>query len=115
MADPDDKTPLNELAGRLRKARDDAGLPDPDAPPSMDQTERGSAMSIAFRLGTDLVAAVLVGTVVGYGLDQWMETAPLWLLVFFALGTAAGITNVFRSARAMNEENAEQPDDKPDS
>ncbi len=114
MADQDDKAPLDELANRLNKARDDAGLPDPNAPPQMDQTERGSAMSIAFRLGTDLVAAVLVGTVIGYGLDRWMETSPLMLLVFFALGTAAGITNVFRSARAMNAENAEPMDDTSD-
>ena len=44
MADQNDKAPLDELANRLSKARDDAGLPDPNAPPQMDQTQRGSAM-----------------------------------------------------------------------
>lgn len=109
MADPNDRSPLDELASRLSKARTDAGLPDPDAPPAPEPTPRGAAMGIAFRLGTDLVAAVLVGSVIGYGLDLWMGTLPLMFLVFFALGTAAGIVNVFRTARAMNEGDAQPP------
>ena len=59
-------------------------------------------MGIAFRLSTDLVAAVVVGGVIGWFLDRWLGTAPWLLLLFFFLGVAAGILNVMRTAREMN-------------
>jgi len=62
---------------------------------------RGAALGMAFRLATELVAGILVGGFIGWQLDKWLDTTPLFLLVFFALGFAAGIYNVIRTARAM--------------
>ena len=47
-----------------------------------DKENRGSFMGNAFKLGTELVAAVLVGTIIGFILDTWFDTKP-WLIIIF--------------------------------
>ena len=55
----------------------------------------------AFKLSTELVAAVLVGTIIGFILDNWFDT-KLWLIIiFFFVGVVAGILNVIRSAKKL--------------
>ena len=66
-----------------------------------DNEKRGSFMGNAFKLGTELVAAVAVGTIIGFILDSWFDTKPWLIIVFFFLGTAAGILNVIRTANRM--------------
>ena len=63
----------------------------------------GNALGIAFRLATDLVAGVVVGGFLGWIVDSWLGTTPAFLLIFFALGFAAGLRNVVRTAKQMNE------------
>ena len=60
-----------------------------------------SFMGSAFRLGTELVAAVVVGTIIGFILDTWFDTKPWLMIVFFFLGSAAGLQNVIRTAKKM--------------
>ena len=52
--------------------------------------------AIMGRVATELVAGVVVGTFIGWMLDQWLETSPLFLLVMFFLGAIAGMLNVWR-------------------
>ena len=66
--------------------------------------KKGSFMGSAFRLGTELVAAVGVGTIIGFILDSWFDTKPWLIIIFFFLGTAAGILNVIRTANRMQKE-----------
>ena len=66
-----------------------------------DGKARGSAMGTAFRISTELVAGLVVGGLIGWQLDKWFETSPVFLLVFFVLGAAAGILNVIRTAWNM--------------
>ena len=67
--------------------------------------KKGSFMGNAFKLGTELVAAVAVGTIIGFILDSWFDTKPWLIITFFFLGTAAGILNVIRTANKMQKEN----------
>ena len=67
--------------------------------------KKGSFMGSAFKLGTELVAAVAVGTIIGFILDSWFDTKPWLIITFFFLGTAAGILNVIRTANKMQKEN----------
>ena len=66
-----------------------------------DKENRGSFMGNAFKLGTELVAAVLVGTIIGFILDTWFDTKPWLIIFFFFLGAAAGMLNVIRTANRM--------------
>ena len=48
-----------------------------------DREKRGSFMGSAFKLGTELVAAVAVGTIIGFILDNWFDTKPWLIIIFF--------------------------------
>ena len=68
-----------------------------------DNNENGSFMGTAFKLGTELVSAVLVGTIIGFILDTWFDTKPWLIILFFFLGSAAGILNVIKAAKKMQQ------------
>ena len=67
--------------------------------------KRSSFMGSAFKIGTDLVAAVGVGTIIGFILDSWFDTKPWLIIIFFFIGSAAGMLNVIRAAKKLQEEN----------
>ena len=66
-----------------------------------EKEKRGLFMGSAFRLGTELVAAVVVGTIIGFILDNWFGTKPWFIIIFFFIGVIAGIMNVIRVANNM--------------
>ncbi len=93
MTTPDDfKTRLKIAKSKIRKQV------------QSDSEKKGSFMGSAFKLGTELVAAVVVGTIIGFILDSWFDTKPWLIIIFFFLGTAAGILNVIRTANRMQKE-----------
>ena len=63
--------------------------------------KKGIFLGKAFKLGTELVAAVIVGTIIGFILDNWFDTKPILIIIFFLFGAAAGIINVIRAAKRM--------------
>ena len=63
--------------------------------------ESSSNMGTAFKMSTELVSAVVVGTIIGFILDNWFGTKPWLILIFFFVGVIAGILNVVRSAKNM--------------
>ena len=69
-----------------------------------DSEKRGSFMGTAFKLGTELVAAVGVGTIIGFILDNWFGTKPWLIIIFFFIGSVAGMLNVIRTAIRMQKE-----------
>ena len=93
MTIPDDfKTRLKIAKSKIKKDIDS------------DKEKRGSFMGNAFKLGTELVAAVAVGTIIGFILDNWFGTKPWLIIIFFFLGAAAGMLNVIRTANRMQKE-----------
>ena len=60
-----------------------------------------TSIGLAFKMSTELVSAVLVGTIIGFILDNTFGTKPWLILIFFFVGVIAGIVNVFRSAKNM--------------
>jgi len=95
-----------EFDERLRRAREAYAEKTRPIP------SRGSAMGMAFRIATDLVVSVAVGTGIGYGLDYLLGTKPWLMLVFFMLGSAAGVMNVIRIANATADSARIQDADK---
>ena len=61
-----------------------------------------ASLGKALKISTELVAAVVVGSTIGFILDNWFDTKPLLTICFFFMGVAAGILNVFKSAKKMN-------------
>ena len=61
-----------------------------------------ASLGKALKISTELVAAVVVGTTIGFLLDNWFGTKPMLTICFFFMGMAAGILNVIRSAKRMH-------------
>ena len=65
------------------------------------KNHNSSSFGEAFKMSTELVAAVAVGTIIGFILDKWFGTKPWLILIFFFVGVVAGIMNVIRSAKKL--------------
>lgn len=83
----------DSLKGRLKAARDRQGLDKPEAGQS---GVPSSAWGFGLRAGVEVVSALVVGVGLGFMLDRWLGTWPWLFLVFFVLGAAAGVLNVYR-------------------
>jgi ATP synthase protein I len=58
-------------------------------------------MGIAFRLGTELVVATMLGALMGYAVDSYFDTKPWGMLVGLIFGLAAGCLTVYRTAMSL--------------
>ena len=81
---------------RLRQARTRQGLEPPASKPGTAPGAGASALGMGLRVGAELVSALAVAVAIGWGLDRWLHTLPLFLIVFILLGGVAGILNVWR-------------------
>lgn len=93
---PDEPREGGTFEERLREARARQGLDRPAPESGQEPGWFGGALGIGFRVGVELVSALAVGVAIGYGLDRWLHTMPLFLVVFLFLGGAAGVLNVWR-------------------
>ena len=65
------------------------------------KSSNAASLGKALKISTELVAAVVVGTTLGFILDNWFDTKPWLTISFFFMGVAAGILNVIKSAKSM--------------
>jgi ATP synthase protein I len=89
---------LDRLSSALDAQRQPDGKASEQDGGSLSAGSLGSAMSIGFRVMSEFVAAVIVGAFIGWQLDKWLGTSPVFLLIFLLFGTAAGFWNVYRIA-----------------
>ena len=87
---------IKEIATRLEIAQENIKNTQKN-----DQGSNAASLGKALKISTELVAAVVVGSIIGFLLDGWFDTKPLLTICFFFMGVAAGILNVFRSAKKM--------------
>jgi ATP synthase protein I len=109
MSDPQpppsvEKPSLEQLGGRISKARRAAGLDQSAA--EMDATA-GAGLGAAWRISIEIVVALVVCTAIGWALDYWFGTKPWLMLLFLFLGGAAGLNNAVRTALRMDAQAAE--------
>jgi ATP synthase protein I len=98
MPPGDAQDPLRDLERRLASvARDGAR----NAPPPGADGATGSLLALAWRVGLELVVAVVVATGIGWAFDRWLGTRPWGMIVMFFLGVAAGMVNVWRTVTGM--------------
>jgi ATP synthase protein I len=104
-----DKPPsLDEIDVKLRAARaEQAAQSGRPTSPDDTRSKPGAGMGLGFRIAVDLVAGIVVGTGIGVGLDRWLGTRPWLLIVFFLMGAAAGMLNVYRLVEGDNRRKGE--------
>ena len=98
---PDGSNPqgptLEELDARLRKARGDEGFGGKPKGNDSGLTPGMGGAGAMLRIGIEMVSAVAVGLGIGWLLDSWLGTKPWLMIVFFFMGSAAGILGVYRA------------------
>lgn len=62
----------------------------------------GKGMGLGFKMASDFTAAVIVGLVLGWGIDTLFGSSPWGLIVCLMLGFITGVRNVVISAQTMN-------------
>jgi ATP synthase protein I len=95
----EEKQGLEDIGLRMANLRDESRKPSKiamniKAPPS-------NVLGLAFRVAVELVSALVVGAIIGWSLDYWLDTRPWIMLVFVVLGGAAGVLNVYRLASSF--------------
>lgn len=99
-SDGKSETLTSDLAARIKRAQ--AAEQAPGDAEIAEANRNMSGWNRGMRLGTEFIAAILVGAGIGYLLDLWLKTGPWLMLVMLLVGFAAGVLNVVRSAAEMN-------------
>lgn len=98
MAQKGGRREFEDFDARMRRLR---GEDEPEPRSS------GFVGSAGMHVGIELVAGLIGGSLIGYGLDYLFGTWPVLAIVFFFLGAAAGMANAYRYIRRLSE----MPDD----
>jgi ATP synthase protein I len=85
---------LTDLGKRLDEIQTKQAGRDKRPPPSQS--------GIAGRIVAELVAGIIVGGGLGWGVDRLFHTAPWGMIILFVLGAAAGIRSVMQTAQKIN-------------
>jgi ATP synthase protein I len=93
--------PLEDFDARLRAAR--GQRPAEEGPEPRNGAGIGPGMGMGVRVVVELISGIAVGTGIGYGLDRWLGTKPWLLLVFFFLGAAASVLNIYRTVHGLDD------------
>jgi ATP synthase protein I len=102
MDERDARNPLRDLEERLERARRTREQQSPRPSGDGDIGGSRSALALAFRIGLELVTAVVIGVALGWAFDSWLGTRPWGMILFFFLGVGAGMTNVYRAVTGLN-------------
>ena len=101
MSKNPDNDKLQALGERLDKARkvEEKKAPKP-------KTKGDRSMARAYKVGIELMVAMFVSLAAGFFLDKYLETTPLFIIIFFLLGVAAGFRNVYKAAQMMGNQSS---------
>ena len=91
---------VKELSARLKIAKKRVNERYPNS-----NKKNASSLGVALKISTEMVAAVVIGTIIGFILDNSFDSKPWLTIIFFFVGATAGILNVIRSAKLMQKNN----------
>jgi ATP synthase protein I len=102
MRETDDRDPrLEDLTHRLRKIKDtQESIERQEAERFRDAENMGRGL----RAGAELVSPIGAGALIGWLLDGWLETAPVFLILMLLLGIVTGFVNVWRMTQNIGGE-----------
>lgn len=98
--------PLENLKTRVKKAQL------ANAPKSVSGLNEQHAYGMAMRLVAELISGLIVGLIIGYFLDRMLGTKPWLLILFIFLGLGAGIFNVMRAAKQIEQQQARKREEE---
>ena len=58
-------------------------------------------LSFAYRISSELLAAMIVSVLIGLTIDKFLDSKPIGLIVLIILGFFAGILNIYRLIRRI--------------
>jgi ATP synthase protein I len=94
MTDPDPR--LEKIKAELKAKKDENSAKDKIHSDKESDTE---SMSVGLRAGAELITSIAAGGFIGYWLDLWLETKPLFLIAMLILGVITGFVNVWRTTQ----------------
>ncbi len=68
------------------------------------KNKRGKQISIAMRLSTELVVASIVGAILGWYIDKWLNTKPIFFIIFLLLGVISGVKTAISTSKQLYDE-----------
>ena len=83
----------SDIGAKIETAKNRHGVP------KHGDASQGNAMARGLKISAELIGGVVVGGGIGWLLDKWLGTFPWLFIVFFLLGSAAGILNIVRQAQ----------------
>jgi len=95
MVKKDGPSPFANFDERMAKAK---GASD-GSDEAQEEAPRRFRYGEGIQVGIELVAGIGGGCLIGWGLDQWLGTKPILLVIFFFLGAAGGMLNAYRRLR----------------
>lgn len=88
-------TELDELSKKIEAAKKTREASPENLGQGNEETKKD--MSFGMRVGVELFAGILVGSGIGYGIDYFAHTLPLFLIIFMIVGAGAGFWNIYKS------------------
>ena len=66
------------------------------------KNKHASGYGLGMKISLDLVSSIVVGVLIGLGLDNFFLTKPIFLIIFLLLGIVAGFYNLFKSVQKID-------------
>ena len=66
--------------------------------------KKQNGASFGFKISTEIIAALVVGVGIGLIVDNYFNTKPIGLIIFFIFGALAGFLNVYRVMRRIEKQ-----------
>ena len=72
-------------------------------------------MALTMQIGLTMAGSILFCFVIGYYLDKWLNTKPIFIIIFILLGIVGGGVTVYRQIMAATEQDGKKDtrDEKP--
>ena len=71
---------------------------------STPKKKKESGAGFGFKISTEIIAALVVGVGIGLIVDNYFNTKPIGLIIFFIFGALAGFLNVYRVMRRIEKQ-----------
>ncbi len=63
---------------------------------------KNNGYSIGLKISLDLISSIIVGALIGYGLDKIFLTKPVFFIIFLVLGIITGFYSIFKTVKKLN-------------